>query len=360
MGRKFNFNPGPATLPLEVLETLQKNIVEYDNAGMSILEMSHRSPEYSEVHYGAANKFRKIFSIPDDFTILFLGGGATLQFSMVPMNFLGEGKTADYIITGTWSKKALKDASLVGNAVVAASSEDDKFTRIPKQEELKLNPDADYVHITTNNTIAGTQFQTFPETGSVPIFADMSSDILSRSIDFSKFGLIYAGAQKNIGPAGVTVIIIKKDLLEKANDGLTAYLSYKIHAPKDSLYNTPPVFAIYSFNLVLDWIENQGGLKAIEATNKQKGELLYGAMDADLDFFRGTVEKDSRSLMNVTMRLPSEELEKEFIAQAALEGLHGLKGHRSVGGIRASMYNAMPLAGIEKLVQFMKNFKAKH
>lgn len=357
MSRKFNFNPGPSTLPLEVLEELQKNIVEYGSAGMSIIEMSHRSPEYSKIHQELKADLRRVFAVPDNFDILFLGGGATLQFGMIPMNFLTKDKTADYIVTGTWAKKAANDAKLFGNITIAATSEPDKFSRIPKQEELKLSPNAEYVHICSNNTVAGTQWHTYPDTGNIPLFADMSSDIMSRRVDFSPFGFIYAGAQKNLGPAGAAIIIIRQDILEKGNDGLPAYLSYKTHAPKDSLYNTPPVFALYIIGLVVKWIDRQGGLDKLEKMNEKKGELLYGTMDADADYFRGTVQKDSRSLMNVTMRLPSEELEKKFIAEAAAQDLHGLKGHRSVGGIRASIYNAMPYEGVEKLTDFMKKFR---
>lgn len=360
MARKYNFNPGPATLPLEVLEKLEGNVVEFNGAGMSILEMSHRSPEYSAVHANVKEQLYSLFEVPENFDILLLGGGATLQFGMIPMNYLSEGKTADYIITGTWAKKAYNDAKLFGNVNIAATSESSNFSRVPRQDELDLTSDAVYVHLTSNNTIAGTQWRTFPDTGTVPIFADMSSDILSRKIDFNKFGIIYSGAQKNLGPSGVTVIIIRKDFLEAGKEGLPAYLSYKTHAAKDSLYNTPPVFAIYILHLVLEWVEKQGGLIQIEKNNEKKGEILYGTMDDDSDFFRGAAEKDSRSMMNVTMRLPSEELEKTFISEAAEAGFHGLKGHRSVGGIRVSMYNAMSIQGIEKLIDFMKAFRKKH
>ncbi|MBN2381284.1 3-phosphoserine/phosphohydroxythreonine transaminase [bacterium] len=360
MNRKYNFNPGPATLPLTALEKIRDNIVEYDQAGMSILEMSHRSAEYGAVHAKTKELMTKLFGIPDNFQILFLGGGATLQFCMVPMNFLTQQLSADYIITGSWAKKAYKDAKLYAPVKVAASTEEQKFNRIPKQSELKLDPAAQYVHLTSNNTIAGTQWQQFPDTGNVPLFADMSSDIMSRRIDFKKFGLIYAGAQKNLGPAGVTVVIIRKDILEKSREGLPAYLSYKTHAGDDSLYNTPPVFAIYVIMNVLEWVEAQGGLIAVEQMNRKKADLLYAAMDADPDYYRGTNEKESRSYMNVTLRLPSEELEKAFIAEAGKAGLHGLKGHRSVGGIRASIYNAFPYEGMEKLVEFMKKFRKSH
>jgi len=360
MLRKYNFNPGPATLPLPALEKIRDNIIDFNQAGMSILETSHRSTEYGTVHARTKELMTKLFHIPDNFQILFLGGGATLQFCMVPMNFLGPDKSADYIITGSWAKKAYKDAKLYGPVKVAGSTEADKFTRIPKQSELTLAPDARYVHLTSNNTIAGTQWQTFPDTGKVPIFADMSSDIMSRKVDFSKFGLIYAGAQKNLGPAGVTIVIIRNDILESAVQGLPAYLSYKTHAPEDSLYNTPPVFAIFVVMTVLEWLEGLGGLAEMEKLNKKKADLLYNTMDADPEFYRGTNEKASRSLMNVTMRLPSEDLEKAFISEAGKVGLHGLKGHRSVGGIRASIYNAFPYEGIEKLVEFMAQFRKNH
>jgi phosphoserine aminotransferase len=357
MARKVNFNPGPSTLPVAVLEKLQKSIVEFEGAGMSILEMSHRSKEYEAVHQQLKKRFMTIFGIPENYEVIFLGGGATLQFCMIPMNFLDADKTADYIITGTWAKNAYKDAVLYGKINVAATMEPEKFVRIPKQEELKLSQDAVYVHLTSNNTIFGTQWKNYPDTGKVPIVVDMSSDILSRKVDFSRIGLIYAGAQKNLGPAGATIVVIRKDFLEKTKDKLPAYMTYKTHVSNDSLYNTPPVFALYVMYLVLEWIEQQGGLVELERRNQLKGTMVYGTMDESPDFYRGTVQKDSRSLMNATIRLPSEDLEKKFLSEAGALGLAGLKGHRSVGGIRVSMYNYMPVEGIEKLVDFMKTFR---
>ncbi|OGL45770.1 MAG: phosphoserine transaminase [Candidatus Schekmanbacteria bacterium RBG_13_48_7] len=359
--RKYNFNPGPATLPFESLQEAQKELLDYHGAGMSILEISHRSKEFEAILAETKSLMRKIMGIPDTYEILFLGGGASLQFTMVPMNFLTKDKKADYIITGSWSKKAHKEAKLFGQANVAATTEvDGKFRRIPKQSELKLDPGAEYVHLTSNNTIFGTQFQTFPNIGTKPLFADMSSDILSRRVDVTKFGMIYAGAQKNLGPAGVTVIILRKDLVSKIGANIPTLLDYRTHIEKDSLYNTPPVFPIYIMKLVLKWVDKQGGVDAVEKINNQKAEILYGSIDKYKDFYRSTVDTDSRSKMNVTFRLPSEELEKEFIDKGAANNFHGLKGHRSVGGIRVSMYNALPLEGIQKLTEFMKKFKESH
>lgn len=356
MSRKFNFNPGPATLPLEVLEELQKNVVDYNSIGMSVLEISHRSKEFEEILSTTKSLFRELMAIPEDYEILFLGGGASLQFAMIPMNLLNPGGKADYIITGEWSKKALKEAKLLGQPVIAATTEDEKFRRIPKPEEIKLSKDATYVHLTSNNTIFGTQWSSFPETKGIPLIADMSSDILSRRVDVEKFGLIYAGAQKNLGPAGVTVVIIRKDLAERCPETVPTMLRYKTHIEDNSLYNTPPVFAVYGVKLVLEWVKRQGGVEKVEEINKKKGGLLYQAIEESSGFYRSTVDADSRSLMNVTFRLPDETLEAKFIQEAAKVELHGLKGHRSVGGIRASIYNAFPLEGIERLVNFMKQF----
>jgi phosphoserine aminotransferase len=297
--------------------------------------------------------------IPDNYHILFLGGGASLQFTMIPQNFIPAGGSADYINTGTWAKKAIKEANIVAKGNVAATSEADNFNWIPVQDELQLDPEAAYLHFTSNNTIFGTEFHKFPETDK-PLICDMSSDIMSRPIDVSKFAMIYAGAQKNLGPAGVTVVIIRDDFARTANSGLPTMLAYDTHIDKDSMFNTPPAYGIYIIKLVQEWIVEQGGLEAIEAVNRQKAELLYGAIDTSDGYYRGTARTDSRSRMNVTIRLASEELEKKFIAEAAEIGLNGLKGHRSVGGIRVSMYNAMPLAGIEKLVGFMEKFKAEN
>lgn len=356
MTRKFNFNPGPATLPLEVLEELQCNIVEYDNIGMSFLEISHRSKEFEEILNTAKALLKELMNIPDDYEVLFLTGGASLQFAMVPMNLLTPGKKADYIITGYWSKKAIEQAKIIGKTVVAATTESENFSRIPTQDEIKLSQDATYVHITSNNTIFGTQWKQFPQTNNVPLIADMSSDILSRKIDVSKFGLIYAGAQKNLGCAGVTVVIIKKDLADNPPKNLPTMLKYKTHIEDNSLYNTPPVFAIYVVKLVLEWLKRKGGVEKIEEINTKKAELIYEAIDSSSGFYRGTVSPDSRSYMNITIRLKNEDLEKKFIQEAEKIGLHGLKGHRSVGGIRASIYNAFPLEGVETLVDFMEKF----
>jgi phosphoserine aminotransferase len=280
---------------------------------------------------------------------------------MIPMNFLSQDKTADYINTGTWSKKAIKEAGAFGQVNLAGTGEvDGKFRRVPAQSDLNLTPDAVYVHLTSNNTIAGTQFHTFPDVGDKPLMADMSSDIMSKRIDVNKFGIIYAGAQKNLGPSGITVVIIRKDLTDRINENVPTLLNYKTHIEKNSLFNTPPVFPIYMVYLVTKWVENQGGLDAVEKVNNQKAELLYGTIDQNADFFRSTVDADSRSKMNVTFRLPTEEMEQEFIATGAENNFHGLKGHRSVGGVRVSMYNALPLEGIEKLCEFMKQFKASH
>ena len=358
--RIWNFNPGPSTLPLPVLEKIKEQLPNYNHTGMAVMELSHRSKDFIAVHEETKSLIAELFGVPENYKILFLQGGASLQFAMIPMNLLGNGRSADYINTGTWSKKAIKEAKLFGNVNVAGTSEDTNFNRVPKQDELKLDPNAVYVHTTSNNTIAGTQWAKFPDTGNVPIVCDMSSDILSRKLDISKFGIIYAGAQKNLGPSGVTVVIISDDMVEKSSDTLTTMLKYKTHVDKDSMFNTPPTFSIYIMNLVLKWIKDQGGLAAVEKTNMEKGKLLYGTMDNNKDFFRGATEVDSRSLMNVTMRLPNEELEAKFIADGLAAGFGGLKGHRSVGGIRVSMYNALPLEGIQALTEFMLEFAKKN
>jgi phosphoserine aminotransferase len=359
MSRVYNFSPGPCTLPLPALEKAQAEFVDYNSTGMSIIESSHRGAEFKDVHAEAKALMRRVMGIPDNYHILFLGGGASLQFTMIPQNFIPAGGSADYINTGTWAKKAIKEANIVAKGNVAATSEADNFNWIPVQDELQLDPEAAYLHFTSNNTIFGTEFHKFPETDK-PLICDMSSDIMSRPIDVSKFAMIYAGAQKNLGPAGVTVVIIRDDFARTANSGLPTMLAYDTHIDKDSMFNTPPAYGIYIIKLVQEWIVEQGGLEAIEAVNRQKAELLYGAIDTSDGYYRGTARTDSRSRMNVTIRLASEELEKKFIAEAAEIGLNGLKGHRSVGGIRVSMYNAMPLAGIEKLVGFMEKFKAEN
>lgn len=357
MGKRvYNFNPGPAVLPVEVLEEASRAVVEFPGQGMSLLEMSHRSKPFEKIIQEAEADLKELMGLGEDYQVLFLGGGASLQFAMIPMNFLPPGKSADYVHTGTWSKGAIKDAKLLGQVNIAASSEDQSFTYIPKAPAFK--PDAAYAHITTNNTIEGTQFHFDPQV-QVPLFADMSSDILSMGRDFKKYSFIYAGAQKNIGPAGVCVVVIKKELLARAQEKVPVMLSYKTHLEKGSLHNTPPVFSVYVVGLVAKWLKQNGGVSAMEAVNKKKAGLLYECLDSLSSFYRAPVAREDRSWMNIVFRLPSEELEEKFVAEAKARELVGLKGHRSVGGIRASIYNAFPLEGVEVLVEFMKEFAKK-
>ncbi|MDJ0763080.1 MAG: 3-phosphoserine/phosphohydroxythreonine transaminase [Myxococcota bacterium] len=358
--RIYNFSAGPCTLPLEALEKAQAEFVDYQGAGMSIIEMSHRGKHYDAVHHEAIASVRSLLTVPDNFDILLLQGGATLQFAMLPMNLIAQGMTAEYVLTGSWSKKAIADAKKVGDIRVIWSGEKDNFTRMPKQDEFQVGSDAAYVHICSNETIGGIEFQTLPDTGNVPLVADMSSHIMSRPVDFSKVGMIYAGAQKNLGPAGAALIIIRKDLLDRCREDLPSYMSYKTHAPKDSMYNTPPVFAVYMLKLTLDWVASIGGLAEVERRAIQRSDLLYNTIAESNGWYRSPVEKETRSRMNVCFRLPSEDLEKQFIGEALAAGMSNLKGHRSVGGCRASMYNAMPIEGAEKLAQFMLDFKNKH
>jgi len=363
--RIYNFSAGPAVLPEEVLLEAQKDLFALPGVGMSILEISHRSKTYDAIHQEAKEGLKKLLDIPDDYAILFLQGGASLQFSMVPLNLMPPKNKADYILTGSWSKKAMKEAKRVGTVNIAATTEEgegDKkyFKRIPKQNELKLDPDAAYVHFTSNNTIFGTQWQTEPEVGNVPLVCDASSDILHKKIDVRKYGLIYAGAQKNMGPSGVTLVIVRKDLLERSQDSLHTMLNYKIHAENDSLYNTPNTFGIYIIKLVTKWLLGLGGLDEMYKINKKKAQLLYDCIDQSGGFYKGHAEKDSRSLMNVTFNLATEELEKKLISEATKAGFDGLKGHRSVGGLRASIYNAFPVKGVEALVDFMKDFQKRN
>jgi phosphoserine aminotransferase len=357
--RIFNFSSGPAVLPLPVLEEAQRDLVMLPGVGMSIMEISHRSKTFDEVIDGAERDFRALAGIPDSYHVLFLQGGASLQFSMVPMNLLLEGRKADYIVTGAWSQKAVKEAKRVGGVTIAGTTEEGNFTRIPRQDELTLSPDAAYVHVTSNNTIYGTQWGEMPQVGDVPLVSDASSDICSRPIDVSRYGVIYAGAQKNLGPSGVTVVIIRDDLVRRSATTLPTVLSYAVQAENKSLYNTPPVFGIYVLRLVLKWMIAQGGLQAIAAINDRKAAKLYAEIDRT-GFYRGHAEKDARSKMNVTFRLPTEELETQFAKQATAAGLDGLKGHRSVGGLRASIYNAFPEAGVDTLVEFMREFERVH
>jgi phosphoserine aminotransferase len=359
MDRIYNFSAGPAVLPVPVLEEVQRDLLSLPGVGMSILEISHRSKTFDEIHQQAEQGLRELMGISDDYVVLFLQGGASLQFSMIPMNLLPEGGTADYIITGSWGKKALKEAKREGTINIAANLADSGFNRVPAQDELKLDPNAAYVHFTSNETIEGVEFKTEPEVGSVPLICDASSDILSRPVDVSKYAAIYAGAQKNMGPSGVTLVVLRKDLLQRIPDGLHTMLDYRTHVEHNSLYNTPNTFGIYIIALVTKWLKGKGGLGGMQKENEEKAKILYNAIDST-DFYRGHADPDSRSMMNVTFRLPSEELEKKFASEATKQGLDGLKGHRSVGGIRASIYNAFPRDGVEALVQFMKDFEKKN
>lgn len=354
--RVYNFSPGPATLPVEVLQQASKDVVNFKDTGMGLIEMSHRSKEFMAVADGAEQLLRELMDIPDNYKVLFLQGGASSQFYMIPMNLLGKGKKATYLNTGTWSKKAIKEAKLFGEIDVAFSSEEQTFNRVPKNEEYSVADDSEYLYFVSNNTIYGTQFAEVPVTDKV-LISDMSSDILSRKIDVSKFGIIFAGAQKNMGPAGVTVVIIRDDLLGKTPENTPTMLCYKTHADKGSMFNTPPCFAIYGVGEVLKWLKKKGGVAAMETLNVEKAKILYDCIDSG-EYYRGHAEKDSRSLMNVAFNLPTPELEAKFIAEAAGIGLNGLKGHRSIGGCRASIYNAFPKEGVEKLVAFMKEFEA--
>lgn len=357
--RIYNFAAGPAVLPLPVLEEAQRDLVALPGVGMSVMEISHRSKTFEDIIQGAEADMRTLGGIPDGYKVLFLQGGASLQFSMVPMNLLTPGATADYIITGDWAKKAMKEAKRVGATHVAATTEDGNFTRVPKPTELKLTPGAAYVHITSNNTIHGTEWQWLPDTGGAPLVCDASSDIFSRPIDVSKHALIYAGAQKNLGPSGVTVVIVREDMLARSQDALPTMLNYKTQAENGSMYNTPPTFGIYILRLVMKWLAGIGGLAAIQQINERKAATLYAELDRSA-FWTPHADKDSRSRMNVTFRLPSEALEAAFAKQATAAGLDGLKGHRSVGGIRASIYNAFPESGVKALVDFMREFEKKH
>ncbi|PYR26060.1 MAG: 3-phosphoserine/phosphohydroxythreonine transaminase [Acidobacteria bacterium] len=357
--RVHNFSAGPAVLPVPVLEEIQRDLIALPAAGMSILEISHRSKTFESILAQAEADIRALAGIPASYRVLFLQGGASLQFSMVPMNLLSPGATADYIDSGSWAEKAIKEAKRVGTVHVAATTKADSYTRVPAQSELTLTPGAAYVHMTSNNTIEGTQCRDLPDVGSVPLVSDTSSDMFSRPIDVPRHALIYAGAQKNMGPAGVTVVIIRAELLERSQKTLPTMLNYAVHAENGSLYNTPPAFAVYALGLVMKWLRAQGGLDAIARANERKAAKLYAEIDRT-GFYRGTAQKNSRSLMNVTFRLPSEDLESQFVREATAAGLDGLKGHRSVGGMRASIYNAFPETGIDALVQFMQQFERTH
>ncbi|AKF11508.1 3-phosphoserine/phosphohydroxythreonine transaminase [Sandaracinus amylolyticus] len=366
MARVVNFNAGPAALPLAALEQARDELIDFEGTGMSLLEHSHREAPYEKVHREAIALLRRMLSVPETHDILLMQGGARGQFAIVPMNLLHAGKSADYVVTGTWAKQAHEEAVLFGNMagakarVVVSTEKDKKFARIPTKDELAFDPSAAYVHITSNNTLFGTQWQSYPETGDVPLVADMTSDLLSRPIDVSKFGLIYAGAQKNVGPSGVTVVIARKDLIAGGRTDIPQIFRYKSFADSESLFNTPPTFAIYVMRNTLRVLEEQGGIEALTRENAAKAKLLYDTIDASPDFWRAPVEKASRSIMNVVWRLPTEELEKKFLGEAKAASLVGLKGHRSVGGVRASIYNAVRLADVEKLVAFMREFEKKN
>lgn len=360
MKRAYNFNAGPAAIPLEVLQQAQEQFVDYNGAGMSIMEMSHRSAAYEAVNNEAQQLMKELLGIPEGYHVLLLQGGASTQFAMLPMNLLREGRPAAYVHTGAWAGKAIKEAKVVGETVIAASTEADSFMRMPNVSEIAVPANASYLHLTSNETIGGTQFHEFPDTGDIPLVADMSSDILSRPVDIGKFGLIYAGAQKNLGPSGVTVVIIRDNLAQDSPKTIPAMFRYDTHAKSGSLYNTPPSFAVYMVGLVLKWIKGKGGVAAVEQYNREKTKLIYDAIDGSGGFYRGCAQLQSRSFMNITFRLASEELEKLFVKESEQNGFVGLKGHRDVGGLRASTYNAVTMESCQALAQFMNEFMRKH
>jgi len=359
MARVFNFSAGPAVLPVPVLQQAAAEMLDWHGSGMSVMEMSHRGKEFIEIHAQAEADLRELMGIPKNYKVLFLQGGASAQFAVVPMNLLRGKAKADYVNTGQWSKKAISDAKKYCKVNVAASSESENYTRAPKQSEWKLDPDAAYVHITTNETIGGVEFHWVPETGDVPLVADMSSHILSRPMDVSRYGLIYAGAQKNIGPAGVTIVIVRDDLLGQALPITPTVFDYKVQAENDSMSNTPATYGIYVAGLVFQWLKKQGGLTKMEQINRAKAALLYDYLD-QTEFYLSPVAKDDRSLMNIPFTLRNADLDKAFIQETEAAGLTQLKGHRSVGGMRASIYNAMPIEGVQTLVKFMREFERKH
>jgi len=360
MSRMVNFYAGPSVLPVEVFEKIQEEMVDYMGTGLSLMETSHRATPYDEVHNEAISLIRELFLVPDNYRILFLGGGATMQFSMIPLNFLAGERFCDFTLTGTWAKKAYADAQKIGNVNVIFDGADNGYNSLTDGASIKVNEDAAYLHMTSNETINGTQWKDWPETGEVPIICDMSSDILSRPVPVEKFGVIYAGAQKNLGPSGVTLVIIRDDMVKRCPDSLTAYLNYKIHAEKNSLYNTPPVFSVYAMKLVLEGMKEKGGLEEMVLQNRKKAKLLYNTIEESDGYYRNPVDPKYRSEMNVVFRLPNEELEKMFTEAAAANGMVGLKGHKSVGGCRASIYNSMPYEGVKKLIDFMKDFARRH
>ena len=357
--RKRNFFAGPSVLPVEVLEEIRDNIVDYQGQGLSMIEASHRGGMFEEMYDQCLDLFRTLLGIPDDYDVYFLGGGATLQFTMIPMNFLTEGRCADYCMTGTWSNKATKDAQKLGRVNVLWDGKPSSYTTLPDPSTLKPSSDSTYVYLCANETIGGIEWKSFPDTGDVPLICDMSSDILSRPVDVSRFAMIYGGVQKNLGPAGATFIIMRRDMLDRRNADLTAYMDYALHSKEKGLYNTPPVFSIWAVKLVLEWIVRNGGVEGMDRRAEEKSGMIYSVIDSS-DFFRSPVDKAVRSRMNIVFRLPSEELEAKFISESKAEGMLGLKGHRSVGGLRASLYNALPVEDVKALADFMKEFERKN
>ncbi len=359
MSRPVNFSAGPSMIPVEVLQSIADDMVDYKNTGLSLVEVSHRGPVYDEVHQQAISLLRELMGIPEGYSVLFLGGGATLQFSMLAMNLMKDGGSADYVASGAWAAKAIAEAKKVGKINIVWDGSEGSFASLPDPETVKPTPGASYLHITSNETIGGIQWKDFPDTGDVPLVADMSSDILSRPVDVSRFGLIYAGAQKNLGPSGLTIVIIRDDLLERSSDKLGTYLNYAIHAKGNSLYNTPPVFPIWAMKLVLEGVKDRGGAAAVAQENEAQAAALYTVIDGSDGFYRCPVDPAFRSDMNIVWRLADEALEAEFIAESKKAGLIGLKGHRSVGGCRASLYNAMTSEGVQRLISFMNDFSSR-
>lgn len=360
MSRKLNFSAGPCAIPLEVLDEMQANMADFQGNGISLVEVSHRHKYYDDVHNSAIALMKELLKVPDNYSILFLGGGATLAFSMIPMNFLPEGKTADYVNSGTWAKKAIDDAKKVGNVNVVFDGKDGGYSSLPAASSVAASKDSAYFHFTSNETIGGIQWKDWPEVGNVPLICDMSSDIMSREFDVEKFAMIYGGVQKNLGPAGAAFMIIRNDLLERSPDSLTAYLNYSIHADKASMYNTPPVFTIWGVKLFLEWVKRNGGVSEMSRLADKKSRLIYDLIDSGDGFYRSPVDSAFRSTMNLVFRLPSEDLEAKFVKEASAEDMMFLKGHRSVGGCRASLYNGVPFSSVETLVGFMKEFSRKN
>lgn len=357
--RKKNFFAGPSVLPVEVLEEIRDNIVDYKGQGLSMIEASHRGGMFEEMYDECLGLFRELLGIPEDYDVYFLGGGATLQFTMIPTNFLLEGRSADYLKTGSWANKATADAQKLGRVNVIFDDKANNYTHLPDPASVKPSADAAYVYICANETIGGIEWKDFPDTGDVPLICDMSSDILSRPVDVSRFAMIYGGVQKNLGPAGATFIIMRRDMLSRRRANLTAYMDYGLHSKDKGLYNTPPVFSIWAVKLVLDWVKRNGGVEGMDRRAAEKSGLIYSVIDSS-DFFRSPVDPAVRSRMNVVFRLPSEELEAKFVAESKAEGMLGLKGHRSVGGLRASLYNALPIEDVKALADFMKEFERKN